>query len=130
MSVQFGAWHIAGSQQVMRRAVGLFFFLLVILPGLPWWLSGKESICRRPGFHPWVEKIPWRKKWQCTPVFLSGKSSHGQRSPARVATRLATQQQQQQFICHLNSNEFKSSLDFFQYLFSKLKHRYKLSFQT
>ena len=30
-------------------------------------------------FNPWVEKIPWRKKWQPTPVFWPGKS-HGQRS--------------------------------------------------
>ena len=26
--------------------------------------------CRRPGFDPWVRKIPWRRKWQPTPVFL------------------------------------------------------------
>ena len=25
--------------------------------------------CRRPGFNPWVCKIPWRRKWQPTPVF-------------------------------------------------------------
>ena len=37
--------------------------------------------CRRPGFDPWVGKIPWRRKWQPTPVFLPGKS-HGQRSLA------------------------------------------------
>ena len=35
--------------------------------------------CRRPGFDPWVRKIPWRKKWQPTLVFLPGKS-HRQRS--------------------------------------------------
>ena len=29
--------------------------------------------------HPWLRKIPWRRKWQPTPVFLPGKS-HGQRS--------------------------------------------------
>ena len=29
--------------------------------------------------HPWVGKIPWRRKWQPTPVFLSGKS-HGWKS--------------------------------------------------
>ena len=29
--------------------------------------------CKRPGFSPWVGKIPWRRKWQPTPVFLSGK---------------------------------------------------------
>ena len=37
--------------------------------------------CRRPGFDPWVGKIPWRKEWQPTPVFLPGES-HGQRSLA------------------------------------------------
>ena len=35
--------------------------------------------CRRPGFNPWVGKIPWKRKWQPTPVFLPGKS-YGQRS--------------------------------------------------
>ena len=29
--------------------------------------------CRRPGFNPWVRKIPWRRKWQPTPVFLPGE---------------------------------------------------------
>ena len=44
--------------------------------GIPWWFSGKESTCRfrRCGFHLWVRKIPWRRKWQPTPVFLPGKS--------------------------------------------------------
>ena len=35
--------------------------------------------CRRPGSHPWVRKIPCRRKWQPTPVFLPGKS-HGQKN--------------------------------------------------
>ena len=35
--------------------------------------------CRRRRFDPWVRKIPWRRKWQSTPVSLPGKS-HGQRS--------------------------------------------------
>ena len=25
-------------------------------------------------FDPWVRKIPWRRKWQPTPVFLPGES--------------------------------------------------------
>ena len=29
-------------------------------------------------FDPWVRKIPWRGKWQPTPVFLPRKS-HGQK---------------------------------------------------
>ena len=49
--------------------------------GLPRWFSGKESACqcRRRVFDPWIGKIPWRRKWQPTPVFLPG-ASHGQRS--------------------------------------------------
>ena len=35
--------------------------------------------CKRHRFDPWVGKIPWRRKWEPTPVFLPGKS-HGQRS--------------------------------------------------
>ena len=36
-------------------------------------LSGKEPACqcrrsKRQGFNPWVGKIPWRRKWQPTPV--------------------------------------------------------------
>ena len=47
-------------------------------------LVGKESACqcrrpRRCGFDPWVGKIPWRRKWQPTPVFLS-RESCGERS--------------------------------------------------
>ena len=34
------------------------------------------KICRRCMFNPW-SKIPWRRKWQPTPVFLPRKS-HGQ----------------------------------------------------
>ena len=51
--------------------------------GLPWWFSGKESACqcRRPGFNPWVRKIPWRRQWQTTPVFLP-EEFHGQRGLA------------------------------------------------
>ena len=50
-------------------------------PKLPWWLRGKSVCpqCGRPGFDPWVSKIPWRRKWHPTPVFLPGES-HGQRS--------------------------------------------------
>ena len=34
---------------------------------------------KRPGFDPWVRKIPLRRKWQPTPIFLPGKS-RGQRN--------------------------------------------------
>ena len=73
------------------------------LVGLPWWLSGEKSCCqwRRCRFDPWVVKIPGRRKWQPTPVFLSGKF-HGQRSLVgyhpwgckRVGHNLVTKQQE------------------------------------
>ena len=46
--------------------------------GLPWWLRWWRIHlqCRRPGFSPWDGKIPWRREWQPTPVFLPGES-HG-----------------------------------------------------
>ena len=31
-------------------------------------------IAGRPGFNPWVGKIPWRRAWEPTPVFLPGES--------------------------------------------------------
>ena len=73
--------------------------------GIPLQLSSKESACqhRRCGFNPWVGKIPWRRKWQSTPVFFPGKS-HRQKSlvgyihgVSRVGHELSTKQQQKQF---------------------------------
>ena len=73
----------------------LLYFSLLFLPlqswysitvckrktGLPWWLRQYRVClqCERPGFSPWVMKIPWRRKWQPTPMLLPGKS-HGWRS--------------------------------------------------
>ena len=37
------------------------------------------ALCKRQGFDPCIGKIPWRRKWQPTPVFLPGEY-HGQRS--------------------------------------------------
>ena len=46
----------------------------------PWWLSSKNPpAVWRSGFNPGAGKIPRRRKWHPTPVFLPGKS-HGQRS--------------------------------------------------
>ena len=44
--------------------------------GLPWWLRWWRIRlqCSRPEFDPWVGKIPWRRAWQTTPVFLPGES--------------------------------------------------------
>ena len=48
------------------------------------WCNGKESFCphrryKRCGFHHWVRTIPWSRKWQPIPIFLTRKF-HGQKS--------------------------------------------------
>ena len=48
--------------------------------GFPGGSDGKVCLqCGRPGFDPWVGRIPWRREWQPTPVLLPGKF-HGWRS--------------------------------------------------
>ena len=47
--------------------------------GSPCGASGTEPTCqcrryKRHVFDPWVGKIPWRRAWQPTPVFLPGES--------------------------------------------------------
>ena len=87
-----------------------FFFFAVVTPiyGFPWWLSSKESACQCkrwqiPGFNPWVWKMPWRKKWQLTQVFLPEKS-HGQRNYSPWSHKRVRQDwviEQQQLQLHL-----------------------------
>ena len=47
----------------------------------PSWLKwSRISLhCRRPRFYLWVGKMPWRREWVPTPVFLPGEF-YGQRS--------------------------------------------------
>ena len=56
------------------------------LRGFPGGTSGKEPTCqcrrhKRPEFDLWIGRIPWRRKWKPTPVFLP-EESHGQKSLA------------------------------------------------
>ena len=54
--------------------------------GFPGGSAGKESACNagdlgwRPGFNPWVGKIPWRRERLPTPLFWLGEF-HGLYSP-------------------------------------------------
>ena len=83
-----------------RNILGI---IIIPLAFLVWWLSSKESTCpcRRCGFELWVGNIPWRRKWQPTPVFLLGQS-YGQKElgeltfvgSQRAGHALATKQQQ------------------------------------
>ena len=75
---------------------------------------------RRCKFDPWVRKIPWRRKWQPTPIFLPGESS-GQRplagytvhrmaeSDAREASeraRIVALRCCASFCCYSKANDF------------------------
>ena len=74
------------SQELSVLTASIFFFFFFFTShsllnlGCPCGWYGKESTCqcRRPGFSPWVKKIPWRREWLPTPEFLPGES-HGQR---------------------------------------------------
>ena len=59
-------------------------------------------------FNRWIRKIPWRQKWQPTPVFWPGKS-YGQRSLVGYSPRghnLVTKQQQQELWNSCNKGEY------------------------
>ena len=61
-------WHVG-------QTVFHLFHLVSLYLAFPDGSDGKR-IClqgTRPGFNPWVRKIPWRTEWQPTPVFLPGE---------------------------------------------------------
>ena len=62
----------------------LIYMAFILIMGFPGGGGGKEHTCqcrrhKRCKFGPWVGKIPWKRAWQPTPVFLPGESQ-GQRS--------------------------------------------------
>ena len=66
----------------------MFINIYAFFLGFPGVTQCKEYACqcKRHGFSPWVRKIPWRRKWQPTPVFLPGEF-HGQRSLSGYSSR-------------------------------------------
>ena len=74
------------SSCVSRRERKFGLISTEVSPGFPGGISGEEPMCqckrrKTHGFDPWVRKIPWRRAWQPTPVFMP-EESHGQRSLA------------------------------------------------
>ena len=77
-------FHVTWFEVLLKEISSLshcIVFLYFVAFRLPWWLRWYRIClqCRRPGFDPLVWRIPWRREWQPTPVFLPGES-HGQRS--------------------------------------------------
>ena len=67
------AWSDCLQQTHWILIFGAHFFELGSFPGG----SHGKRVCLqrgRPRFNPWVGKIPWKRKWQPTPVLLPGKS--------------------------------------------------------
>ena len=63
--------------QSLRNQVNCSFTPYYVL-GFPGSASGKESVChcrrlKRHRFDPWVRKIPWRRSWLSSPIFLPGE---------------------------------------------------------
>ena len=75
--------HFLGSLQILTPVITKLLNCLCVcfLRGVPGGSDDKESTCqcRRLGFNPWIRKIPRRREWPPTRVFLPGES-HGQRS--------------------------------------------------
>ena len=65
---------------IMMKIYNLYFNLKYIdTSRFPRWHSSKEAAYqsrkwKRHGFDPWIGKIPWKRAWQPTTVFLPGKS--------------------------------------------------------
>ena len=73
-----------GGEDPLEKGEATHFSIL----GLPWWLR-QRRICLqygRPGFSPWVGKIPWKRVWQPTPVFLPGEFPWTE-EPGRLQSR-------------------------------------------
>ena len=65
------------------RKLSYFFKKSKSSMGFPGGTDGKKIYLQRgrPEFDPWVRKVPWRRGWLPTPVFLPGESQ-GQKSLA------------------------------------------------
>ena len=60
-----------GQEDALEKGQAIYSSIL----GLPWWLGWWRIClqCGRPGFNPWVGKIPWRRERLSTPVFWPGE---------------------------------------------------------
>ena len=88
------------SQLLMREKAEILQWFWV--RGFPSWLRW-ERIClryRRSGFDPGVGKIPWRREWQPTRVFLPGEF-HGQGRQNAAVHGVAKSQTQLKTFIHL-----------------------------
>ena len=82
-----GCFCVLLNMKVFRNSSFLSIFLYRSIPTCQ---CKRHKRCR---FYPWVRKIPWRKKWQPTPVSLPGESQ-GQKSLAAIVPGVERSQTQ------------------------------------
>ena len=63
-------------------------------------LTTRGAQCRRPRFNPLVQKVPWRREWQPTPVFLPGKA-HEQENLVVYSPRGCEESDMTQRLAHI-----------------------------
>ena len=72
------SWCISLNKMRTVFVTSIFFYIFNLYLGFPGGSVVKESTCqcrrhKRCRYDPWVQKIPWSRKWQPTPVFLPGE---------------------------------------------------------
>ena len=95
--------------------------------GFPGDTRGKESTCQsrkceRRGFDPWVGRIPWRRAWQPTPVFLPGESHEQRNLVGSTVHRLLKSQTQLKW---LSTQHVSLQYVFYQAFFSDVREKFK-----
>ena len=65
-------------QPNLSQKTWVWFLVEVVQSSQVSLVANKKSTCqrrrhKRHSFNPWIQKIPWGRKWQPTPVFLPGK---------------------------------------------------------
>ena len=79
------SWLICNSLLFRCKILWLIIIVAYLTDNLFYGISVVKNLPASLGdmgwLDPWVQKIPWRRRWQLTPIFLPGKS-HGQRSLA------------------------------------------------
>ena len=96
-----------------------------VIWGFPGGTSGKEPTClhrrsKRCWCDPWAGKIPWRRAWHPTPVFLLGES-HGQRSLAvKSPQRCRVGQDRNYLVCTHTSVTYFCNIALYAVILPKL----------
>ena len=85
MLKKFITWFSPKFKVVLTSDMLSFYIIAALNKGFPGVTTCKEPACQcsKPRFDPWVRKIPWRRKWLSTLLFLCGES-HGQRDLGKL----------------------------------------------